>query len=384
MAQAIRRSIFALAVTSSWLAPELRAQCPGWSQGFAPPSGGDGMNARIYDLVTFAPFPGAGRELIAGGNFTAAGTAATPDQVASWNGSTWTNIGSGCGTNGEVGALTTYEVPPGGFGIATPFNELYAGGGFTAIDCVLRTTSRCGPSGRGFRCSTRAPAWTAPTATSTRSRPTTSTAVGRCRRCSSSGDSSASPVASLPTTSPSGPNTWVPLGTCSASGGGVSGGIIPGRVDALCVFNDGSGAGPELYAGGYFTSIDSGTCAAPASLVAKWNPWSNTWTAIGALTGSNVYDLVVLDDDGASGTNPPALFAGGDFGAIGGSNVAKWNGVTWNSVGVGFNDVVRDLCSTSAVAPSAWSPAATAGSGQYHGQPVASSTARAGSRSARA
>ena len=339
MALSTRFSAVSAALAAA-LAPQLRAQCPGWSTSFGPPAAGDGVNARIYDMVTFEQFPGAGRALIAGGNFSAAGTAVTTDQVALWDGSNWFDVGSNCGTSGQVFALTTYEVGPGGFGgIATGGNELYAGGDFTAIDCVAVNhvalwaggvwnplfdagTGIDGTNGNVY-------AMTPFDIDAGGPIPPMLVVVGQFSAVG--GTIAANNVAFWFG------GSWSPMGSCA--GGGTSGGLNPGRVDALCVFNDGSG--PELYAGGYFTSVDSGTCATPASLVAKWNPWSNTWAAVGTLAGTNVYDLAVFDDGSGGGAE---LYAGGNFAIAGGAHVAKWNGVSWVTVGVGFNNVVRDLC----------------------------------------
>jgi hypothetical protein len=81
------------------------AQC-GWTTRFAPPgSGGDGMNARIYDMTVFDDGSGAPGQLIAGGDFTVAGATPAPMRVASYAGSGWTALGLGGATNGSVFAL---------------------------------------------------------------------------------------------------------------------------------------------------------------------------------------------------------------------------------------------------------------------------------------
>jgi hypothetical protein len=106
-------------------------------------------------------------------------------------------------------------------------------------------------------------------------------------------------------------SNWAALGT--GTGGGSA------RVDALTVFDDGSG--PALYAGGYFTSIGS----AAASNIAKWD--GSTWTALGNGTDGQVEALAVFDDGGG-----PRLYAGGYFSIAGGNfstYIARWNGSIW-------------------------------------------------------
>lgn len=107
-----------------------------------------------------------------------------------------------------------------------------------------------------------------------------------------------------------------------------------GWVEALAVFDDGSGAGPCLFAGGTFK--DAG--GMPCNNIARWD--GNAWSPLGSGTNGQVAALTVFDD--GSG---PALYAGGTFLSAGGapaSNVAKWDGSSWTPVGDGLLGIV--LC----------------------------------------
>ena len=100
-------------------------------------------------------------------------------------------------------------------------------------------------------------------------------------------------------------------------------------VTALGVFDDGNG--PQLYAGGWFTHA-GGVAAAG---LARWDgtSWSEVGGGIGGTTANRVQALCVFDD--GSG---PALFVGGRFSSAGGlacNNVARWNGTSWDAVGNG-------------------------------------------------
>jgi len=117
----------------------------------------------------------------------------------------------------------------------------------------------------------------------------------------------------------------------SALGTGLSGGAFGTLVNALTVFDDGSG--PALYAGGNFTAAGDD----PASAIAKWD--GSSWSALGSGIGgaiefTSVNSLAVFDDGSGS-----ALYAGGNFTSAGGvaaSSIAKWDGSSWSALGSGF------------------------------------------------
>ncbi len=72
---------------------------------------------------------------------------------------------------------------------------------------------------------------------------------------------------------------------------------VNGVVESLTVFDDGSGGGPELYAGGNFTSAGGVT----ANRIAKWN--GKSWSALGS--GTNGFgDALTLHDNGVRGGPP--------------------------------------------------------------------------------
>jgi|GEM_PF-790024 len=100
----------------------------------------------------------------------------------------------------------------------------------------------------------------------------------------------------------------------SSLGAGVNGPVL-----ALAL--DGSG---NVYAGGAFTQAGG----AAASNIAKWN--GTSWSSLGSGASSTVRALAV---DGSGN-----VYAGGDFTNAGGSivnRIAKWNGSSWSSLGTG-------------------------------------------------
>jgi hypothetical protein len=116
--------------------------------------------------------------------------------------------------------------------------------------------------------------------------------------------------------------TWSPVG------GGVT-----GTLHALAVFDDGTGA--ALYAGGQMTSA-GGT---PVHHLAKWSgsQWSDVAGQLTQTSTPAIRALVVHDE----GTGP-ALYVGGNFSSIGGvpaTRTAKWDGTSWSAMGNPLQDV---------------------------------------------
>jgi hypothetical protein len=190
----------------------------------------------------------SGSTLYAGGDFTTAGGIAATN-IAQWNGSNWSALGSGMNLYGYV------------FALAASRGRLYAGGAFTTA-----------------------------------------------------GGSAANYIAQW-----NGSN-WSPLG----SG-------MDNYVYALAIY------GGTLYAGGAFTT--AGGIA--ANYIAQWN--GSSWSPLGSgLNGANypyVYALAV-----SGGT----LYAGGEFYSTGDYSVqlnyiAQWNGSTWSALGPGMNNCVSAL-----------------------------------------
>lgn len=109
---------------------------------------------------------------------------------------------------------------------------------------------------------------------------------------------------------------------------GAAGGNMGTIIDALTVFDDGTG--PALYAAGRFLTLGG----VAASRIAKWD--GSSWSALGSGTDNSIRSLGVFDDG-----NGAALYVGGGFSTAGGvsaSRVAKWDGSSWSAVGSGFTN----------------------------------------------
>lgn len=116
---------------------------------------------------------------------------------------------------------------------------------------------------------------------------------------------------------------------------------VSGSVFTLTVFDNGSGS--VLVAGGDFTRADGMT----VNHIAKWDGMS--WSSVGAGTDLTIRSLTVFDDGTGMGE---ALYAAGTFTTAGGVNaerIAKWNGTTWSALGDGMDNPVFGLTSTQSI-----------------------------------
>jgi hypothetical protein len=113
--------------------------------------------------------------------------------------------------------------------------------------------------------------------------------------------------------------TWSALG----SGSGLDGFVNTIAIDS----ND------NVYIGGEFLTINGST----VRRIAKWNPITETWSALGSLLELNgSCNKIVVDSN-------DNLYAVGDFSWAG--NIAKWDPLTetWSALGSGLNSTALSL-----------------------------------------
>lgn len=261
---------------------------------------GTGLSEQARSMLVWDNGSGDGPALYLVGQFnTADGVSAL--RVAKWDGSTWATLGDGF--NGIVYDIAVFDDGSG--------PALYATGGFTMSGStpVNRIAKWDGtswsPLGSGLG--------------------TFAAADGRALAVFDDGD---------------GPKLYV--GGNFVAAGGLSGnnnltrwngsawetlpGTMPNNaVETLKVFDDGSG--PTLYVGGNFTNAGG----VGAAYIARFN--GTSWATVGAGVNNIVRALEVFDDgDG------PQLYVGGNFTIVGGvptNRLARWNGSTWSKVGNG-------------------------------------------------
>lgn len=107
--------------------------------------------------------------------------------------------------------------------------------------------------------------------------------------------------------------------TWSAVGTGLNTEVL-----TMTLFDDGTGGGPQLHVGGFFFATGGGPPTTSTPFVAKWT--GSQWVSLGTGLNDAVWNLTTFDDGSGNGT---ALYAGGWFTTAGGltsRRVAQWNG----------------------------------------------------------
>lgn len=265
---------------------------------------GSGVNSQVLALTGIdGTWAGGGPCLFAGGDFTSAGATAA-NRVARWSGSTWSALGSGA--NGSVVSLATYDAGSG--------RELFMGGAFTTAGGVaVGSLARWNGS-----------AWSA-----------VDVGVSADEFVPQVWSLAIVDVGSGPALALGGKFGQVgqkpALSVASFDGSKLEGlgQGLSGPVHAITTFDDGSGAGEELYVGGKFRA--AGT--SPIVNLAKWT--ADGWHDVGGGTNGVVRALTAFD--AGSG---PSLFVGGGFTVVGStpaSGVARWNGTEWATLGSGVS-----------------------------------------------
>ncbi len=272
---------------------------------------GSGIVGGGLALTVFDDGLGGGPALYAGGDFTTAGGVAA-NRIAKWNGTIWSALGTGM--DDTVRALTVFDDGLGGG------SALYAGGAFTTADGV--------PANRiakwnGTNWSSLGTGMEAPVFALT----VFDDGLGGGPALDAGGDFTTAGGASVNFIAKWNGTNWSTFGT----------GMDCCGVRALTVFDDGLGGGPALYAGGFFIQAGGVTL----NYIAKWS--GTSWSALGTGMNSAVDALTVFDDGGGGG---PALYAGGPFTTAGGvpaNRIAKWDGTNWSALGTGMDNWVQAL-----------------------------------------
>lgn len=268
-----------------------------WADGFNLPNGASGIVRAVVR---------SGNDIYIGGDFTAVGNVAA-NYVAKWNGTAWSSLGTGA-ANGMNYAVHALAVASNG--------TVYAGGSFTraggvAANHVARwngtawSSLGAGISGGNSLVATLAVAGNGD--------------VYAGGDFTQAGGSSAYNIARWN-------GAWSSLGTGAANG-------MNDAVNALAVAGNG-----DVYVGGDFTQAGGIVGTVAATGIAKWSgtAWSSLGTGITNGVGGRVYALALASNGD--------LYVGGYFSQAGpgwASNVARWSGTTWSSLGTGADEGVN-------------------------------------------
>ncbi|MFQ5863944.1 MAG: T9SS type A sorting domain-containing protein [bacterium] len=240
----------------------------------------NGTNGNVLAIAV------SGSDLYVGGSFSMVGDV-NANNIAKWDGSNWSAMGSG--TGGDVKAIYVSS------------NEVYVGGVFTAAgggsanNIALWNGSSWSALGSGVNNGVNAPV---------------SAIAGKDNLVylggsfTTAGGDSVKKIVCWNSSS----NTWSPLG----SGVNLD-------VDAIIV------NGNDVYAGGLFTIAGS----VSAKNIAKWD--GNNWSALGdGMSGGGVSAMAIIGSE---------LYVGGSFvtaGNVSANKIAKWDGSNWSALGSGI------------------------------------------------
>ena len=275
-------------------------------------SGMDGASDLVGPLAVFDD--GSGPGLYAGGRFVNAGGVVV-NNVARWDGSSWSALGSGV-SNG-VSALAVFDDGSG--------PALYAAGGFTSAGGVsanrIARWNGSGWSALGSGVGTVSSDLVFSLAVFDDGAGPALYAGGQF---TSAGGVAASRIAK-----------WNGFGW-SALGSGVGSATFD-RVLDMAGFDDGSG--PALHVSGTFATAGG----MPVNHIARWNGvgWAGLGGGLGGGSGLSAQALAVFDAG-----NGPALYVGGMFTTAGGlaaNRIASWDGSSWTPVGSGTSATVFGL-----------------------------------------
>ncbi|MDF1837287.1 MAG: hypothetical protein P1V35_05420 [Planctomycetota bacterium] len=334
---------------------------------------------------------GSAFELVVGGTFNMAGTAAA-QSLAAWNGTAWTTLPSGAGAlSGGTSLLVEHDDGAGpelyaaGFlGVARLSTNGWTqvGSGLSQVNSLLVYDAGSGPelyaSGNTPLVTADVVRWNGSSwaTTSTPASPVSSLGLhddGTGERLYASGRNPNNQIDTAPVAAWDGTGWQVLNGPLGALGGfppnvackaivsfddgtgpavfamgsfGSAGGVISqsfaryrgdqwtplsrgvdGEIFTLASYNDGSGS--ALYTAGVFTSVDT----VPAAGMARWN--GDSWSPLAGPGTATVHKLEAVEFQGAE-----LLLAMGSYSSIGGvqaERVASFDGSAWSALGTGLS-----------------------------------------------
>ncbi len=283
----------------------------------------DGVNGTVYAMVIF------NGKLVVGGSFTQCGTGTTCNNVAEWNGTTWSALGTGVNVGvkgGKVYALAVYN------------GNLIAAGQFTSCNGAATACNNIAQYNSGTN------TWSVCGAAHPNDGTESGFAIvalavynGNLVAAGGMNDCNGSTTPCNNVCKWNGTNLASSWSVCGAAN--PNDGINSAGNTITCM----EVAGGLLYCGGTYTTCN-GNLNTPCNHIATWNGTNanNSWASVGVSPndgvkggGGAVYALLASASTG--------LMVGGNFTSTGSgvacNNIAYWNGTTWsNTFGTAPNE----------------------------------------------
>ncbi|MCC6675861.1 MAG: hypothetical protein IT436_01840 [Phycisphaerales bacterium] len=273
-------------------------------------------NGSVWAFEVYDDGSSPGPCVFAGGDFLVAG-GVTVNRIGRWNGSAWSDLAGGL--NGEVrGGMKVFDLGDGsGPGLYMGGDFLTAGG--VTVHNIARwdSTGWSGLAG-GMGGATPSVRAMAVYDDGTGGGPALFVGGG----FSTAGGVTVNRVAKWDGAS------WSALGAGPDIGANAF-------VRILAVHTDSTGS--LLIVGGDFTTING----QPINRIAKWD--GQTWSPLGAGMDAQVRGIVSYDDGSGAG---PQIYASGSFTHADGKLVnfiARWDGTEWQPLGQGLNNAAFDM-----------------------------------------
>jgi hypothetical protein len=277
---------------------------------------GGGLNSQVNTLCVYNGL------LYAGGFFTQAGIGGTPvsaGALASFNGTGWTGRSL---TSTTVNALIVHDDGQGGG------NQLYIGGSFSGAPGIANSGRIVRFNGTAF--STVGGGISGSVNGSAGPR-VNALAIHNGQLYAGGAFATAGAATGLGSVARWDGVNWNDVG------GGV---VVSDSTGVKCMASYGAGGqSARLHVGGNFTAVGTGGAVA-ATRIASFD--GSAWSALG--TGLNSLGPSVMRVASA-GAPDAALQVGGSFISAGGypaSNLGRWNGTKWNTLGLGFKSTASD------------------------------------------
>jgi hypothetical protein len=311
----------------------------------------NGVNG-IVNAIAVSPNGKGGSDVYAGGQFTTLGDSTSANNIAKWNGNTWSGLT--CGSSNGVKGYGVYAIAisPNGIG----GSNVYVGGRFTSFGDGTSANNIAKWNGSKWSVLPYGKSngvYADVTIITVNPNGTGGSDIYVGGQVYNLGDDIYADNSSVNCIAKWDGSTWSVL-PCGKSNG------VKGSAYLIAVNPNGTG-GSDVYVGGEFTFIGDGTSA---NHIAKWD--GSNWSVLPCGQSNGVNDKIYAIAVCQNGTGGSDIYVGGEFTTLGdgtsANHIAKWNGRTWSALPCGKSNGVNDYVTAIAVSPNG-----TGGSDVYVG-----------------